>query len=388
MTLTGLDNLLQQHGQKSCLGRVAVLSNIASVDREFRYTPCTLKDFGMDVRLVFTPEHGFFQTAGYMAAVSEEPRICGIPMYTLYGEKKEELVIPAGMLDEFDCLVFDLQDVGARCYTYFSHLALLMRQLSGTGKRLIVLDRPNPIGGDMVEGPQLAKKWESFVGMLPVPMRHGLTAGEAARLVLKNEAPDLDMEIIPMKGWSRGMMFDETGLPWIPASPNMPTLNTAIVYPGMVFFEAVNISEARGTTTPFESFGAPFITDPWSLADRLNAKSLPGVLFRPTFFRPRFDKFQGQTCGGCAIHVTDRKAFKPLSTGLFVISVLRDSFDGFEFLDRPYEFDARGAARLLSGDDTVYGFLTGKLDFHTLKHYFHTREQAFLRFRQEFLLYA
>lgn len=386
MVLTGLENLLQNPGQFKCFGRVAVLSNMASVDTGFRYTPCALQAAGLDVRMVFTPEHGFFQTAGYMQEVSGDARVCGLPMFSLYGNKKSDLSIPAQMLDEFDCLVFDLQDVGTRCYTYFSHLVLLMRQLAGTGKRLVVLDRPNPIGGT-VEGPPLAKGWESFVGMLPIPMRHGLTAGEAATMARQVEGLDIDLVVSPVQGWKRGFLFDETGLQWLPASPNMPTLNTALVYPGMVFFEATNISEGRGTTAPFEFFGAPFIKDPTALAARLNDEGLPGVYFRPLFFRPRFDKFQGQTCGGCALHITDRKEFRPLLTGLFLVSVLRESFIEFRFLDRPYEFDDRGAARLLSGDSMIFDFLSGKLDFYTLKAYFRTREADFLQIRREFLLY-
>lgn len=386
MVLTGLDTFLHK-GQSGCLGRVAVVANIASVDRSLKYTPCALQDVGLDVRMVFTPEHGFFQTAGYMAPVDEENRICGLPLISLYGNTKQDLSIPTEMMDQFDCLIFDLQDVGTRCYTYLSHLVLLMRQFSGTNKRILVLDRPNPIGGMQVEGPPLVKSYESFVGMLPVPMRHGLTAGEAANMVMTIEDLAVDMTVVPMQGWKRDMMFHETGLPWIPASPNMPTLNTALVYPGMVFLEATNVSEGRGTTTPFGLFGAPFIRDPDALAGHLNDYGLPGVYFRPVFFKPRFDKFKNQTCGGCAIHVTNSIKFHPVLTGLLIISVLRDSFADFRFPDRPYEFDDRGALRLLSGDDTVYGFLSGNVDFHTLKDYFHTREREFLQIRREFLLY-
>ncbi len=384
---TGLMRLAGDPSRFQCNGRIAVVANKASIDRGFQYTPFALLNAGLDVSMVFSPEHGFFQVAGYMATVGRDRLFGGLPVKSLYQDTEDDLLIPQDMLDTFDCLVFDLQDVGTRCYTYISHLVLLLRQLQGSGKRIVVLDRPNPIGGAIVEGPALARGWESFVGMLPVPMRHGLTVGETVRLALSVEKLDTDVEIVPMEGWHRAMSFDETGLAWVPPSPNMPTPKTALVYPGMVFLEATNVSEARGTTTPFEMFGAPFIRDPDRLAKRLNSEGLTGVHFMPVFFKPRFDKYEGQVCGGCALQVTNATLFRPLLTGLFVVSVLRDMYPGFRFLDGPYEFDDRGAAYLLAGDRVVYDFLYGKTTFSTLKDYFREQEGHFLSFRKDFLLY-
>jgi uncharacterized protein YbbC (DUF1343 family) len=313
--------------------------------------------------------------------------MCGLPLLPLYGETFDDLLIPADAIQGFDTLVVDLQDVGARCYTYFSHLALLMKQLSGLSKAVVVLDRPNPIRGDRVEGPPLRAGWESFVGMLPIPMRHGLTIGEAAQVVAGLWGPDLDLKVIPMEGWDRAMGFQDTGLDWFPPSPNIPTPLTALVYPGTVFLEATNVSEGRGTTRPFELFGAPFVGDPEALARDLNGLGLPGVHFRPLRFMPRFDKFEGQTCGGCWVHVTDPQIFRPVLTGLAVVGVMRDRYPEFRFLDRAYEFDDRGAARLLAGDETVFDFLLGRLELSQLKAYFVHEEADFMQWRRDFLIY-
>ena len=225
-----------------------------------------------------------------------------VPIYSLYSETREPT---AEMLRDVDVLVIDLQDVGTRVYTYIYTMANCMRAAARHGVRVVVCDRPNPVGGVAVEGATLEPEYASFVGQFPIPLRHGLTIGEIARLFNQEFAIGAALDIVPLDGWTRDMYFDDTGLPWVIPSPNLPTLDSAIVYPGAVLFEGTMLSEGRGTTRPFELIGAPWI-DGESLAAAMNARGLPGVHFRPVFFEPTFQKHAKQTCGGCQLHVTDR----------------------------------------------------------------------------------
>jgi uncharacterized protein YbbC (DUF1343 family) len=262
-------------------------------------------------------------------------RRTGVMAYSLYGASRKPT---AEMLADVDVLVFDVQDVGTRVYTFIYTMALAMESAREAGKRVVVLDRPNPIGGVAVEGNILERGHESFVGMFPIPMRHAMTVGELALLFNREFGIDCELEVVPMRGWRRELHFDETDAPWVIPSPNMPTLDTAIVYPGAVLLEGTTFSEARGTTRPFELVGAPY-ADAYQLAERLNALKLPGVHFRPHSFLPTFQKHAGEICHGVQIHVLSREGFRPAITGVAVIKAARDLYpDDFGWKEPPYEY--------------------------------------------------
>ncbi|HEX4639337.1 MAG TPA: DUF1343 domain-containing protein [Chthoniobacterales bacterium] len=290
------------------------------------------------LRALFGPQHGFLgQTQDNMIEWKsyEHPRL-RIPVHSLYGEHREPT---SAMLAGLDALVVDLQDIGARYYTFIWTLYLCMRACQKAGVRVVVLDRPNPINGVSTEGPTIASGYESFVGMHPIPIRHGKTIGELATQFREEAFPDCRLSILPMKNWKREMWFDQTGLPWVMPSPNMPTLETATVYPGMCLLEGTNISEGRGTTRPFEIFGAPFI-DAEKLCRVLNDLKLPGVFFRENYFQPTFQKFAGELCGGAQIHVLDRNAYRSFQTGIEIIRNIRKLYPGsFAWKRPPYEYE-------------------------------------------------
>jgi uncharacterized protein YbbC (DUF1343 family) len=290
------------------------------------------------LRALFGPQHGYLgQTQDNMVEWQsyEHPRL-GIPVYSLYGAQREPT--PA-MLENLDALLIDLQDVGARYYTFIWTMFLGMRACEQCDVHVVVLDRPNPIKGITTEGPLLDPDYRSFVGLHPLPVRHGRTIGELAALFRDEAFPRCRLTILPMIGWDRAMWFDQTGLPWVMPSPNMPTLETATVYPGMCLLEGTNISEGRGTTRPFELFGAPFI-DAEALTRELNQLGLPGVRFRENWFQPTFHKFSGEICGGAQLHVTDRDLFTPYRAGIEIIRTIRRmSHDSFLWKQPPYEYE-------------------------------------------------
>ena len=286
----------------------------------------------------FGPQHGFLgQTQDNMVEWRsyKHPRL-GIPVHSLYGEHREPT---AEMLKDLDVLLVDLQDVGARYYTFIWTLYHSMRGCEKQGVQVVVLDRPNPINGTTVEGPMLDPKYRSFVGMHPLPVRHGRTIGELAQQFRDEVFTGCELTVLPMENWDRAMWFDQTGLPWVMPSPNMPTLDTATVYPGMCLLEGTNISEGRGTTRPFEIFGAPFI-DAEALCRDLNEARLPGVLFRENYFQPTFQKFAGELCRGAQLHVTDRNTFQPFATAVEIIKRIRRRYpDQFQWKQPPYEYE-------------------------------------------------
>jgi len=274
----------------------------------------------VQVVALFGPEHGVRgEIQDGVSIPSETDRATGLPVYSLYGETRRPT--PA-MLEGLEALVFDLQDVGVRFYTYLSTLALAMEAAAEVGLPFLVLDRPNPITGVRVEGPLLDPRFRSFIGYLPIPLRHGLTLGELATWFNQHAGLGVDLQVVPMAGWSRTMWFDQTGLPWIPPSPNMPTLDTATVYPGTCLFEGTNLSEGRGTTRPFEWLGAPWL-DGAAWAAAFNARNLPGVVCRPIHFIPTFSKHAGERCGGVQVHVCDRDRFEAVRTGLHLLETAR-----------------------------------------------------------------
>ncbi|MFY9572285.1 MAG: DUF1343 domain-containing protein, partial [Blastocatellia bacterium] len=242
------------------------------------------------------------------------------------------------MLSGIDVLVFDIQDVGTRVYTFIYTMALAMEAARACGKRFIVLDRPNPLNGLQIEGNLLESDLQSFVGMFPIPMRHGMTIGELALMFNQEFGIGCELEVIPMEGWRRSMFYEDSGLPWVMPSPNIPTIDTAVVYPGSVMFEGTNVSEGRGTTKPFEIIGAAYINAD-DLAGEIQSAKLPGVKFRPIHFEPVFHKFAGELCGGLQLHVTDRRSFKPVITGAAIISAIRRLYPNhFEWKQPPYEY--------------------------------------------------
>ena len=312
--------------------RVGLLMNPTAVDAELRHAVSLL---GPQVNLtaLFGPEHGVTGAAQDMISVDDgQAGQGGIPEFSLYGSTYASLTPTPAMLEHIDVMVYDIQDIGSRYYTFVWTMVLAMRAAAKAGKSFVVLDRPNPIGGALVEGGAIEPGYESFVGLLSCANRHGLTAGEIARWRASVERLDLELTVIPMRGWRRDMRYAETGLPWVMPSPNMPTVDTALVYPGMCLVEGSELSEGRGTTRPFETVGAPWVDAP-ALAARLNAMGLPGVRFRPTWFTPTFSKHAGKACAGVQLHVTDRDAFRPVRTGLAVLKALHDQHpEDFAFL--------------------------------------------------------
>ena len=340
--MTGLDRL-QAGGWGLLRGqRIGLLVHPASVDGNLRHARDQVAAAGgaVDLRALFGPQHGILgQTQDNMIEWSgfRDPDL-GIPVHSLYGEHRRPT--PA-MLADIDTLVVDLQDVGARYYTFIWTLLLCLEACAECGKRVVVLDRPNPLGGVAAEGNVLDPDYRSFVGLAPIPMRHGLTFGELAGFFRAWRGLDVELEVVWMDGWRRGMDFEATGLPWVLPSPNMPTVDTAFVYPGGCLLEGTNLSEGRGTTRPFEIFGAPFI-DGRKLAAVLQAWNLPGCRLRPLSFEPTFHKFAGQACGGVQVHVTDRAAFEPVVTYTAALAAVAGHWpEHFAWKRPPYEYETQ-----------------------------------------------
>ncbi len=320
--------------------RLGALLHPASIDANLHHTLETLLALNgncFQLSALFGPQHGIKgHTQDNMIEWegSTDPEL-GIPVYSLYGKTREP---SAEMLSHIDVLFVDMQDVGARYYTFIWTLFLCMKACEKANIPVIVLDRPNPIGNE-VEGPLLDLNYSSFVGLWKLPIRHGKTIGEIAKQFQAECFPHSELYVMEMDGYQPGMWFDETGLPWVMPSPNMPTLDTATVYPGMCLFEATNVSEGRGTTRPFELFGAPFIDAP-KLVHYLNGLKLPGVYFRENYFMPTFHKGAGQICGGAQIHVTDRNIFKPFDTAIRILRYLFHVYPSdFAWKAPPYEYE-------------------------------------------------
>ena len=342
---------------------------------------------GATLARLFGPEHGIDGGAVYMEGVSSSVHPeSGLPVVSLYGATRESLSPKAEDLRDLDALVFDVPDVGSRYYTFHWTMLLAMEACAALGKSFVVCDRPNPIGG-AVEGAPQDPGFLSFVGLHPIAVRHGLTSGELARLLVLERGLNLDLSVCRMRGWARDVPYAETGLPWIPPSPNIPTIEAAHVYPGMCLLEGTNLSEGRGTTRPFETFGAPWL-EPLAFAAALDDLALPGVSFLPTRFRPMFDKHAGQPCGGALLEVTDRDAFRPFETGLRVIEIAR-SLAPSRFLWRtvPYEFDSRPAIDVLTGSASFREALDKGAGAAAEVSRHRDEERKFLARRGPFLLY-
>lgn len=344
----GVDVLLDEQLGLLRGRRIGLITNPTGMTRNLESTIDRLiSACGKNLVALYGPEHGVrgnAQAGQFVPYYQDE--VFGLPVYSLYGQAlklpTESLAdidatmrefdtqhtgkkVETGMLDGVELLVYDLQDVGTRVYTYVATMAYAMQGAAEAGIPFLVLDRPNPINGLTMEGPILEyPKFSSFIGLYPVPLRHGMTAGELARLFnacfLKKP---VDLTVVPMVGWSRECWFDSTSLPWVIPSPNLPTVDVAAVYPGQVLLEGTNLSEGRGTTRPFEFFGAPWI-DGYALAKRLNEHRLPGVRFREAWFTPTFSKYVGVRCGGCQLHVIDRDAYRPVAAVLAILQTIRE----------------------------------------------------------------
>lgn len=368
--------------------RVGLVCNHASVDATYRHVADRLAaEGGGTLVALFGPQHGF--RADVQDDMIETPHGHDaqrrVPVYSLYSETREPT---AEMLRDVDLLVVDLQDVGVRIYTYVYTMANCLRAARRHGIPVIVCDRPNPIGGETVEGPLLVPGFESFVGQFPIPLRHGLTIGELARLFNDHFGLGANLRVVRMEGWARNMYYDATGLAWVLPSPNIPTLDSAIVYPGTVLFEGTNVSEGRGTTRPFELLGAPWI-DAERFAGRMNAVGLPGAHFRPAIFEPTFHKHARQACGGCQIHVLDRRAFRPVLTAVTLLQIFRESDpERFAFREPPYEYEhEKRPIDVLYGSDALRRQVEAGVSAGDIARSWEPQIAEFMKVRERFLLY-
>ena len=368
--------------------RVGVVANPASIDHGFGHIVERVAGAdGVTLGAIFGPQHGFH--SNLQDNMIETPHASDgrrqVPVYSLYSETREPT---AKMLEGLDALVIDLQDIGARIYTFIYTMANCLRAAGRHGVPVIVCDRPNPIGGVRVEGPMLEPGFESFVGQYPIPMRHGMTVGELAQLFNEHFRLGAALEVVQMEGWRREQYWDETGAPWVMPSPNIPTLDSAIVYPGTVLFEGTMLSEGRGTTRPFELVGAPWI-DADAFAERMNRLGLAGVHFRPATFEPTFQKHAKTPCGGCQIHVTDRQAFAPVAVGA---ALLRE-FHGtapkqFAWRQPPYEYEHdKLPIEILAGSSALREQVDSQAPLSEIVASWKPGEDGFRELRSRFLLY-
>lgn len=385
MIQTGLDVLVNQRMGLVRGRRVGLVTNAAAVTRRFDHTLGVLLKTGTEVRALFAPEHGL-DAAGADASPIDDgvERHTRLPIYSLYGKHKGPT---PDMLSDIDVILFDMQDVGVRFYTFTTTLFHVLNAAATNRRAVIVLDRPNPLNGVMVEGPLVDKGLESFISRLPVPIRHGLTVGELARYLVDLFHLDLELTVIEMQGWKRAMWFDETELPWVPISPGMPHLSTATVYPGTCLIEGTNLSEGRGTPLPFEILGAPWV-DSYRLAQSLNENNLPGVRFRPHAFSPCDSKHAGSKCGGIQVHVTERNSYKPVETGVHLLAAcLSHNPERFEFLSTSWEGTPPHLDLLMGTEKVRQGLLAG-VPVRDICAEWDSTEFAYVQKVRPFLLYS
>ena len=391
-TRTGLDLLAAQQFAPLRGLRVGLVTHPAAVDAQLRHVIDLLAQApNVTLAAIFGPEHGLLGQAQDLIAVSTDESKSGAPatVYSLYGKTAESLRPTAAQLRGLDALVIDLQDVGSRYYTFQATMRYCLQAALPLGLRVLVLDRPNPLGGEIVEGPALRPGFESFVGAHNLAIRHGLTMGEMAMLYQRELGLEGgELRVVQCEGWKRGSYFDETALPWVLPSPNMPTLDTALVYPGQCLLEGTNLSEGRGTTRPFELCGAPWL-DGSKLARRMNEEKLPGVRFRPVSFRPAFQKHAGKDCGGVQLHVTERAVFQPVRASLALLAAIREmSGAQFSWRTEVYEFVREPIAiDLLFGSDRERTQLESGKPWREIAQAWPAEEAAFLKRRHTALLY-
>ncbi|MBW2466979.1 MAG: DUF1343 domain-containing protein [Deltaproteobacteria bacterium] len=389
MTTLGIENLLSDPPEWLSGRRLGLLCNQASTDSRLRHSRDLLnKTFPGQLACLFSPQHGFFsekQDNMIESAHSVDPAT-GLPLYSLYREQRRPT---REMFDLFDVLLIDLFDVGTRVYTFLYTMAYCLEAAAEFDKKVLVLDRPNPIGGDQIEGNIIQKDCYSFVGLYPIPMRHGLTFGELAILLNSHFNIKADLEVIPMQGWHRKMLFSDTGLPWVFPSPNMTSPATSLVYPGQVIWEGTNISEGRGTCLPFELFGAPFMNSS-EILDRIKENhDLPGCFLRPLIFEPTSNKWVNQACRGFQLHVTDPVAFRPYRTSLILLQAVMQLYpDIFQYKEPPYEYEyERLPMDLILGDRKARQALEQGMNIIDLENSWQDELAEFNKLRQDVFLY-
>ena len=384
----GLETLLTERRDLLSGRRIGLICHPASIDSRLRHSVDVLsQDPEAQLTALLGPQHGIRgETQDDMIEWSgfRDPAT-GLPVHSLYGRVRRP---DEEMLRDVDALLFDLQDVGARYYTYIYTMALAMQTCADLGKTFLVLDRPNPVGGLEVEGNVVESSFTSFVGLFPLAVRHGMTVGEIA--LYFNAEVDLgcDLQVVPMRGWRRSDLFADTGLPWVLPSPNVPTPETAMVYSGMCLLEGTNVSEGRGTTRPFELSGAPWV-DSRQLVDRLSAQDLPGAVLRPHSFIPTFHKWHGELVSGVQIHVTDPKSFRPFRTGLALLMAYRESGgERFQWKPPPYEYEfEKLPIDILCGTDRIRRSIESGASLGEIEESWSGQLAAFRERRQAYLLY-
>ncbi|MBU1058893.1 MAG: DUF1343 domain-containing protein [Proteobacteria bacterium] len=387
MIRVGLEKLVDSGlvlGEK----RLGLLCNQASTDCSLRHSRDVLRDlYGDGLTCLFSPQHGFFSEKqdNMIESAHQRDPVSGLPVFSLYGETRRP---NAAMFDHLDVLLIDIVDVGTRVYTFLYTMAYCLEAAAEYGKQVVVLDRPNPVGGKAVEGNVLEADCASFVGLYPIPMRHGMTFGELALFINKEYKIGADLQVVPMQGWKRSMFFRDTGFPWVSPSPNMPSPETALVYPGQVIWEGSNCSEGRGTTLPFELVGAPF----WEhepILERLAGIDLPGCRFRPLIFQPTSGKWAEQPCVGFQLHVTDPLSFLPYRTSLALLQAVIQCWPReFAYKKPPYEYEfERLPMDLILGDSSLRKALEEGESILNLEKKWQPGLDRFLQQRTKYLLY-
>jgi len=388
MTKTGLDRISTAWPKALRGSRVGLCCHPASLNAQLNHaSDILLAHQEMKVTSFFGPQHGIRgeTQANMIEWEGFKDKKTGRMIYSLYGRHRKPT---AEMLKRVDVLVLDLFDVGARYYTYIWTLYLCMEACAAANKTVVVLDRPNPINGLDVEGPVLDERFASFVGLKALPIRHGMTMGEITQYFKAHFVPTVKLEVVRMANWKRSMFYPETGLPFVNPSPNIPNFESMLLYPGMCLFEGTNISEGRGTTRPFEYFGAPFI-DSEKVTTALSRLKLSGVHFRPHFFKPTFDKFKDEICGGAQIHISDASVVKPFFVGVAILKTIRDIYPTrFKWLKGPYEYEAKKKPiDILFGNDSIRKALETGNSLSQIRQSYQMEQELFKTVRKNFLLY-
>ncbi|MBW2602878.1 MAG: DUF1343 domain-containing protein [Deltaproteobacteria bacterium] len=386
---TGLENFIASPPKWISGNRIGLLCNPASVDPNFCHAGELInRRFPDQLKALYSPQHGFFSEKQDNMIESDDtihPAL-QIPVFSLYGKTR---IPDKKMLDPIDILIIDLQDVGTRVYTFIYTMSYCLEAAKKFGKKIVVLDRPNPVNGRMIEGNLLTPECASFVGRYPIPMRHGLTIAELALLFNNDFGIGCDLDVIPMQGWKRDMFFTDTGIPWIPPSPNMPSPVTAMVYPGQVLWEGTNVSEGRGVTLPFEIFGAPFFNTK-RLLSTLGGNELPGIILRPVVFEPTFNKWNDSACNGFQIHITDPYEFKPYITTLKLLqAVILHHKNMFQWKRTPYEYEIEKLPiDLIIGDKKIRQRIESLEDIYTIEKSWLEDLKTFAETSRKFHLYT
>ena len=386
---TGLELLTREPHPWIAGARLGLLCNPASVDSQYGHARDRLvRAFPDQLSALYSPQHGFHAEKQDNMVESDHltDAATGLPVYSLYGETR---IPTAQMLAPIDVLLVDLQDVGTRVYTFIYTLSYCLEAAAASGTRVLVLDRPNPINGRDMEGNILEPEWASFVGRFPMPMRHAMTIGEIARFFNAQIGSPAILDVIPMQGWRRSMWFADTGLPWVAPSPNMPTVATAVVYPGQVIWEGTNISEGRGTAFPFEIFGAPFL-EPEKILEFIGGLRVPGATLRPCVFEPTSGKHAGRPCRGFQIHVTAPDLYRPYRTSLsFLQATLHHHEDDFQWKSYPYEYEfEKPAIDLILGSRDLRHRVSQMEPLPSIENDWQDALRDFRSLRRPYLLYA